>query len=147
MNDFQDPDCFVPALLAAAHRIEERLETELAATELSAAKLRVLTQLVRAGKPLAISELAESQRCVRSNITQIIDRLETNGLVRRVHDPVDRRVVRAQLTARGRERQKQGADVFHSLQAEITGALSAADRESLERVLAALNGHEPIRQD
>jgi DNA-binding MarR family transcriptional regulator len=146
MNDFQDPDCFVPALLAAAHRIEERLETELAATGLSAAKLRVLTQLVRAGKPLAISELAESQRCVRSNITQIIDRLETNGLVRRVHDPVDRRVVRAQLTARGRERQQQGADVFHALQAELTAALSASDRESLKRSLAGLSSHETLQQ-
>lgn len=155
MNDFQgvmtpapsaplpitaENDRILLSLIAAAHAIEEKLEAELAAAGLSGAKLRILTQLAQAGKPLAISELAESQRCVRSNITQMVDRLETEGLVRRVDDPVDGRVVRALLTARGRERQERGAEVFHAIQAEITAALPSTDRESLERALAALNG-------
>ena len=128
------------SLITAAHAVEEKVEAELAAAGLSGARLRILTQLANAGKPLAFSELAESHRCVRSNITQIIDRLETEGLVRRVDDPVDGRVVRAQLTARGRERQERGAEVFRAIQAEITATLPPMDRESLERALAALNG-------
>ncbi len=155
MNDFQDAvgpapsaapavapdnDRILLSLIAAAHTVEETLEAELAAAGLSGAKLRVLTHLALADKPLAISELAESHRCVRSNITQIVDRLETEGLVRRVDDPVDGRVVRAQLTARGRERQERGAEVFRAIQAEITATLPPIDRESLERALAALNG-------
>jgi DNA-binding MarR family transcriptional regulator len=155
MNDFQgaarpapspalaptaDNDRILLSLITAAHAIEERLEAQLAAAGLSGAKLRILTQLAHAGKPPAISELAESHGCVRSNITQIMDRLETEGLVRRVDDPVDGRVVRAQLTARGRERQERGAELFRAIEAEITATLPPADRESLERALAALNG-------
>lgn len=128
------------SLITAAHAIEEKLEAELAAAGLSGAKLRILTQLANTSKPLAFSELAESHRCVRSNITQIIDRLETEGLVRRVDDPVDGRVVRAQLTARGKERQERGAEVFRAIQAELTATLPPNDHESLERALAALNG-------
>jgi DNA-binding MarR family transcriptional regulator len=135
-----DNDRILLSLIAAAHTIEERLEAQLATAGLSAAKLRILTHLAHAGKALAISELATSQRCVRSNITQIVDRLETEGLVRRVDDPVDGRVVRAQLTARGRERQERGAELFHAIQAEIITTLPPNDRESLERALAALNG-------
>lgn len=155
MNDFQgaaepapsaaptitaDDDRILLSLITAAHTIEERLETQLAAAGLSGAKLRILTQLANAARPPAISELAESHRCVRSNITQILDRLETEGLVRRVDDPVDGRVVRAQLTARGRERQERGAELFRAIEAEITATLQPEDRESLERALAALNG-------
>jgi DNA-binding MarR family transcriptional regulator len=36
--------------------------------------------------------------CVRSNITQLIDRMQAEGLVRRIPDPQDRRSVRAALT-------------------------------------------------
>ncbi|HUF64970.1 MAG TPA: MarR family transcriptional regulator [Gemmatimonadaceae bacterium] len=153
MNDFQgavestpsaalaDTDSSILlSLITAAHAIEEKLEAELAAAGLSGARLRILTQLANTSKPLAFSELAESHRCVRSNITQIIDRLETEGLVRRVDDPVDGRVVRAQLTARGRERQERGEEVFRAIQAEITATIPPMDRESLERALAALNG-------
>jgi DNA-binding MarR family transcriptional regulator len=135
-----DNDRILLSLIAAAHTIEEKLEAQLATAGLSAAKLRILTHLAAAGKALAISELAASQRCVRSNITQIIDRLETEGLVRRVDDPVDGRVVRAQLTPRGRERQERGAELFHAIQAEMTAAIPPKDRESLERALTALNG-------
>ena len=135
-----DHDRILLSLITAARTIEERLEAQLGGAGLSGAKLRILTQLADAAGPLAFSELAESHGCVRSNITQIIDRLETEGLVRRVDDPVDGRVVRAQLTVRGRERQEKGAELFRAIQAEIAATLPPEDRESLERALAALNG-------
>jgi DNA-binding MarR family transcriptional regulator len=136
-------DRILLSLIAAARTIEERLESELAAAGLSAAKLRILAQLAQADSPLAFSELAECQRCVRSNITQIVDRLETEGLVRRVDDPVDRRIVRAQLTASGRERHARGAAIFQQVQAQLAAALPRAERDTLERALAALNALPP----
>src|SRR5688500_13415512 len=86
------------SLLSAAHALEDRLESALAQTGLSMPKLSVLTHLVEAGEPQTLSSLAERLSCVRSNVTQLVDRLEADGLVRRVADPSDRRSIRAVLT-------------------------------------------------
>src|SRR5580765_2371155 len=113
MNDISTPAPTVtsPAansvmfsLLAAAHAIEGRLEQGLASVGLSSAKHAVLSQLAQAGEPLTLSELASRVCCVRPNMTQLIDRLEAEGLVRRIDDSGDRRIVRAALTRLGEER-------------------------------------------
>lgn len=98
------PDALASALARVARCLEDRLDAALAEVGLSAAKLGVLTQLVEAGSPLPLGELAARMRCVRSNVTQLVDRMEVDGLVRRVDDPADRRTVRAELTRLGRER-------------------------------------------
>ena len=89
------------ALLGAAHRLEDRIEQRLSPVGLSASKLSVLTQLVQADDPLPLSELAARLSCVRSNMTQLVDRLEADGLVRRLDDPADRRSVLAAVTPLG----------------------------------------------
>jgi DNA-binding MarR family transcriptional regulator len=68
-------------LMHAAGTIEKRLEDALAGVGLSLAKFGALTFLVRAGEPLSLSECAAKMTCVRSNITQLVDRLEADGLV------------------------------------------------------------------
>ena len=62
-------------LLEAARRVQERLEGALEAIGLSMAKYAALVALVAAREPLTLSELAGRLRCVRSNITQLVDRL------------------------------------------------------------------------
>jgi DNA-binding MarR family transcriptional regulator len=126
------------SLLHVAHALEQRLEEALAAVGLSWAKHGVLSQLAEAGEPVTLSELAEGSSCVRSNMTQLIDRLEADGLVRRVDDPADRRIVRAALTALGEERQAEGAEQIQRLQAEFAASLGKSDREALRRVLSVL---------
>lgn len=101
-------------------------------------KLGVLTQLVDAGTPLALSELAARLSCVRSNMTQLVDRLESDGLVRRVDDPADRRSVLAAVTDLGEARQAAGAGELAKVREEFTATLPAGDRAALTRALAAL---------
>src|SRR5437016_13107156 len=84
------------SLLHAAHVLEDKLENALATVGLSSAKYSVLHELVGAKTALPLSELAARLSCVRSNMTQLVDRLEAEGLVRRVQDPADRRSVRAE---------------------------------------------------
>jgi DNA-binding MarR family transcriptional regulator len=67
-------------LMHAAGTIEKRLEDALGGVGLSLAKFGALTFLVRAGEPLSLSECAAKMTCVRSNITQLVDRLEADGL-------------------------------------------------------------------
>src|SRR5438046_10713874 len=48
--------------------------------------------------PTPMSRLADQLGVGDSNVTGIIGRLEERGVVERVHDAMDRRMVRAQLT-------------------------------------------------
>jgi DNA-binding MarR family transcriptional regulator len=131
------PELLAYALLDAAHALRVRLEEALQTVELSGAKYELLSQLVERGGPLPLSELAVGQQCAPSNITQLIDRLEAEGLVRRVDDPSDRRGKRAELTPLGEKRQLAGAREVQRIQAEFADALTAADRAALARGLAA----------
>jgi len=126
------------SLLDVAHALEQRLDEALAGVGLSMAKFGVLSQLAEAGEPVTLSDLAEGSCCVRSNMTQLIDRLEVDGLVRRIDDPVDRRVVRAALTPLGTKRQTEGARQIDRVQAEFAASLAESDRKALKRVLATL---------
>ena len=125
-------------MLHAAQAIGDSLEAALGRVGLSMAKQSALTQLAQAGEPLTLSELAARLSCVRSNITQLVDRLEADGLVKRIDDASDRRSVRAALTALGRKKQVAGAEEVARVQAEITRRLSAAERRALEVALGSL---------
>ena len=125
-------------LLQAAGAVEGRLEQALAEVALSGAKLAALTQLVEADEPISLGELAAQCACVRSNITQLVDRLESDKLVRRVDDPKDRRSLRAAITPLGRERQALGAKQVEAVRRQLAGALKAIDGDALRRALADL---------
>ena len=126
------------SLLHAARSLEKRWEDALGKVGLSGPKFGVLTHLVQAGGPLSLSECAERMTCVRSNITQLMDRLEADGLVQRVEDPSDRRTVRAALTSLGLERQTAGAREVQKVQKEFAQTLSGIDQTALRRALEAI---------
>jgi DNA-binding MarR family transcriptional regulator len=126
------------SILHAAHAIEDRIEKALDTVGLSIAKHSALTKLQEAGEPLTLSELAERLSCVRSNITQLVDRLEADGLVRRVADPDDRRSVRAELTEVGAEKQVAGSAEVARIHGEIADRLASADLGTLESALSTL---------
>ena len=127
------------SLVRAAHALESRLEEALEQVGLSLAKFGALSHLVKEGEPLSLSECATKMTCVRSNMTQLVDRLEADGLVRRVEDPEDRRAVRAVATPLGKERYAAGVRQVEKVQAEFSKTISGVDRGTLERVLSALS--------
>jgi DNA-binding MarR family transcriptional regulator len=131
-------DELVHSLLGAAHSVEKRYEDALGKVGLSGPKFAALTHLVQAGKTLSLSECAERMTCVRSNITQLMDRLEADGLVQRLEDPSDRRAVRAALTSLGVQRQAAGAQEVEKVQKEFAKTLSGIDQVALRRALEAI---------
>src|SRR5436305_14586997 len=97
------PGCALTLLLLdAARAVEARAEGALSEVGLSLAKLGALRHLILSAEPLTLSQLAERHCCGRSNVSQLMDRLEAEGLVARTVDPDDRRNVRASLTPNGR---------------------------------------------
>src|SRR6266436_2947860 len=68
--------------------------------DLSPAQCHVL-HLIEPGRPLPMSRLADTLSCDASNVTGLIDRLESRGLVRREASRQDRRVKELHLTSTG----------------------------------------------
>jgi DNA-binding MarR family transcriptional regulator len=124
------------ALLQAADVVHGRIAAALGRLGLSYPKYEVLRYLRNLKAPLSLGKLAECQQCARSNITQLVDRLEAEGLVRRLDDPADRRSVLAQITPAGAELADAGAAEIEGVRAEFARAYSAAERAELARVLA-----------
>jgi DNA-binding MarR family transcriptional regulator len=125
-------------LLAVAHEIDERLNAALERNGLSLPKLTVLQILVQAGEPLPLGVVSERFGCVKSNITQLVDRLEADRLVRRVPDPADRRSVLAAITDEGRRRLIAGQVDLDRVTGSLLNGLSSVDRAQLERILGVV---------
>src|SRR5258708_32149637 len=99
------------AVLHASGVLESRTELKLAEVGLSLPKLAALNRLTDAGGSLPLGQLAERLSCVKSNVTQLVDRLEADGLVSREAGPNDRRSRIAALTDAGKKAHERGAAV------------------------------------
>ena len=128
------------AVLSAAAELRERLETALVGVGLSVSKFDALDQLIQAGEPLTLGGLAGRLQCVRSNVTQLVDRLEAEGLVKRGSCSEDRRSIRAMVTAIGLERHAAGLEAIRSVQSEVAQRLGQVERARLVELLSAVTG-------
>lgn len=128
------------AILGAADELEERLEKALEVVGLSISKFDALEQLIQSGEPLTLGDLAGRLHCVRSNVTQLVDRLEAEGLVKRGTCSEDRRAIRAKLTPIGLERHTAGVTAIRAVQQEIADRLDPAQRAELVRLMAVALG-------
>lgn len=113
-------------------------EYELAASEhqLTGAQARVLALLAR--EPTPMRQVARQLKCEPSNVTGIVDRLETRGLVERRADPADRRVKVAAATDEGRATAsllRGGLDFAGEPLAELTPVERTLLRDLLRRML------------
>ena len=115
------------ALLHAADSLQTHVESKLSELGLSLPKLAALSALADAGESMPLSQLAERLSCVKSNITQLVDRLEADGFVSREQDPNDRRARLASLTAAGRKACAEGLRLRDQTEREVFGTLSAEE--------------------
>ena len=133
------PGCALTLLLLdAARSVETRAERALADVGLSLAKLGALRHLVLATEPLTLTQLAERHCCGKSNVTQLIDRLEADGFVARTVDPSDRRNVRAELTPSGRAAYERASELLAEHEQLLSERLGSGRRAELAKVLRAL---------
>jgi DNA-binding MarR family transcriptional regulator len=116
---------------------------ELDGMDLSPHEARALRTIGRHG-PTRLGVVADHLRIAARSATDVVDRLESRGLVSRAPDPADRRAMTVSLTDRGvevlahvDERRKEGA-------ADFFGALTPAQRHTLSSLLSKLDV-EPVR--
>lgn len=121
-----------------AGRFHGEIERALGEIGLSVPTFLALKHLVQAGAPLPLGELAVRTECGKSHMTQVMDRLEAEGLVSRTPDPEDRRSVRAELTAEGRRRYDGGLRAVGGVEKAFVGRLSQRRRAEFLAALEAL---------
>lgn len=126
------------AVLHASGVIESRVEARLSDVGLSIAKLAALRRLTEAGESLPLGQLAERLACVKSNVTQLVDRLEADGLVNRTADPNDRRSRLAVLTEAGKTAYAKGMEIQMQAERELFGVLTPNETDTLHELLGKL---------
>ncbi len=120
-----------------ARRLREMSQETLAPWEITPAHLRALRTLKRRGT-MRLSELSEHLHIAPRSTTEVVDALESRGLVRRRADPGDRRATLVEVT-------EPGVALLDAIRAargteaeRVFGRLSPADRADLARILAKL---------
>src|SRR5712671_6693310 len=104
--------------------------------ELSPAQCHVL-HLIEPGRPVPMGQLAETLACDASNVTGLVDRLESRGLVRRRPSAEDRRVKVLDLTPAGSRLRTLLLDRMTTPPATLR-RLSVREQRALVRILTRL---------
>jgi DNA-binding MarR family transcriptional regulator len=93
---------------------------------LTAAQFNVLNLLAAREQAAGFSqrELADALVVDRSNVTGLVDRMESAGLVRRENDAADRRVYRVRLTAAGKKLWQKVAPGYAEVVGQVTARLT-----------------------
>jgi MarR family transcriptional regulator, organic hydroperoxide resistance regulator len=131
------PTCEAWQLLVRFSMTQRSTLPALAAElELSPAQCHLLT-VIEPDRAMTMGELASALACDASNVTGLVDRLESRGLIRRSASEEDRRVKVLSLTS-------VGAKIRAALLERMTsspptlGRLSEADQRALARILRRL---------
>lgn len=118
-----------------SHKVIDRM---MAAHGASYARARMLMHIRREG-PVRSIDLAASFGFAPRTVTEAIDGLERDGLVRRDPDPVDRRAKQISITAEGLAA-IDGAEASRLTYVNnVFGVLSAEECEEIARLLGKLN--------
>jgi DNA-binding MarR family transcriptional regulator len=125
------------AFWSVARQLRETSREALAPWDLTPSYLRALRVLRRHGV-MRLSELSEHLRIAPRSTTEVVDALQSRGLVERRPDPADRRATLVEVT-------EHGASVLDAIRAargteaeRVFGRLSQADRADLVRILRQL---------
>src|SRR3954465_85196 len=95
----------------------------------------MLLSFTRTGT-LPLGKVGERLQVHRTSVTNIIDKLEADGLVRRVPHEADRRTTLAEITDGGRRVARAATEAMHALDF----GLGALDEAAQEEVTALLRG-------
>ncbi len=102
-----------------------------------------------AAKPAGatITELASEGQVAAATASQLADRLTAAGWIKRVHDRIDKRLIRLKLTTQGRKHFLDAANCRLSRLNQALQKLGASDLKELDRLLTKFNEIYSITKD
>lgn len=128
-------DADVGAVLEQVVRVVRRLATT---GDLSLPAAAALSRAVHDG-PQRLTDLAAAEGLSQPGMTQLVSRLEREGLVRRTPSPDDGRVVLVEATAAGRDVVRQRRAERGRALRRLLDQLDPADRDAVRAALPALS--------
>ncbi|GAA2719021.1 MULTISPECIES: MarR family transcriptional regulator [Streptomyces] len=133
-------------LLRLTRRLHRAQKRYLDPVGITPAQSRLLRTVAHYEAPPRMTDLAERLEVVPRAVTTLVDALEAGGELRRVPDPSNRRVIRIELTDRGRTTLRALRDARRAAVEDVLAPLSEPQREVLGGLLAELlsgRGHLP----
>ena len=132
-----DEEAFL-ALQRTASLLMQALGRELKAHDLTPAQYNTL-RILRGARPdsLTCGEIGERLVSPGPDVTRLLDRLEQHGLVERLRDAEDRRVVRARITGKGLALAMSLDEPVGRVLADLLGPLGETKLKTLLRLLDA----------
>lgn len=115
-------------------RLGDEMQRGLAERGLTSSRAEVIFRLHGQG-PMVQRELSQALRCTPRHVTQLVDQLESVGLVARQQHPTDRRAVLVTLTAKGSKLAARIDAEREQAARRMLGDVSSADLESAVTVL------------
>ncbi|AFN74689.1 MarR family transcriptional regulator [Melioribacter roseus P3M-2] len=105
--------------------------------KLTAPQFAVLEILSRTG-PVPLKRISDEMMVTGANITCVVDNLEKEGFVRRVHSKEDRRVILGELTPEGRKKVEGILPEYMEKLASLTSGLTESEQKQLIALLDKL---------
>ncbi|MEA2385156.1 MAG: hypothetical protein QOH72_5127 [Solirubrobacteraceae bacterium] len=132
------PMAAVTSIMRAQQVLMARLNDLLRPLDLTFPRYEALMLLsfTRAGA-LPLGKIGERLQVHRTSVTNIVDKLEADGLVRRVPHAEDRRATLAEITDSGRDTAKRATEALNAAAFGID-ALAGDDQEAVTALLRAL---------
>ena len=127
-------DEFLAVLTSVSRAVKAHLESRLLARGVHAGQQFILESFWREDGQTP-GELAQRIGVETPTVTRAAQRMEAAGLVRRVPDQEDARLVRVYLTKRGREVQTLLPTLLRAATDEVLAGLTQEERAELVRLL------------
>ena len=115
-------------------------ERSLLQSGLSQPQMMLLGALYWDGRALVPRRLRNTLVVEAQSLTGLIDRLENQGLAKRLKHPKDRRKIRVQITPKGRKKYEEAAKHTDKTGETFFKALTAGERSQLRTALMKLRG-------
>ncbi|MCT2591456.1 MarR family transcriptional regulator [Streptomyces sp. N2-109] len=132
-------------LLSLTRRLHHVHKRNLSPVGITPAQSRLLRTVARTATPPRMADIAAQLEVVPRAVTTLVDALEERGLVRRVPDVTNRRVVRIKVTEGGIAALKELRQARRSAAEAVLAPLSADQRTELSALLAQLETEHPGR--
>jgi len=138
------PEHTVNALRTAAAHVERALAWALEPLDVTTAQFELLQVIGRHGKSSAgCSELGKHLAAPGPDVTRMLDRLDSAGLVARTRHNRDRRVVQTELTEKGKELLTNAGPAVNQAELSVFHGLADSERTQLAILLQGVRRNCP----
>lgn len=121
-----------------SNKIRRKLDRLSSREAFSGSQGRVLQFLLAQNEDIFQKDIEEEYSIRPSTATQLLNQMESNGLIRRVPVVHDRRLKKIQLTDKALEYRQQVVQDLTALEEELTAGIAPEDLETFYRVMETM---------